>query len=61
MVPFYGQGMNSGFEDVSALSDILDKHLSKTSSPSSAEIGLALDGIVYLLYIANMMVRIFGN
>ncbi|CAH1995920.1 unnamed protein product [Acanthoscelides obtectus] len=26
MVPFYGQGMNSGFEDVSVLSELLDKN-----------------------------------
>ncbi len=27
MVPFYGQGMNCGFEDVSVLASILKKHL----------------------------------
>lgn len=26
MVPFFGQGMNAGFEDCSILSSILDKH-----------------------------------
>lgn len=26
MVPFYGQGMNAGFEDCSILSQILDQH-----------------------------------
>lgn len=28
MVPFYGQGMNSGLEDVRVLFSILDKHIS---------------------------------
>lgn len=32
MVPFYGQGMNSGLEDVRVLFSILDKHSSTTSS-----------------------------
>ena len=32
MVPFYGQGMNSGLEDVRVLFSILDKHTSTTSS-----------------------------
>lgn len=32
MVPFYGQGMNSGLEDVRALFSILDRHSSTTSS-----------------------------
>ena len=27
MVPFYGQGMNCAFEDVSVLDDLIDKHL----------------------------------
>lgn len=26
MVPFYGQGMNAGFEDCTILSQILDRH-----------------------------------
>lgn len=26
MVPFYGQGMNAGFEDCSILSELLNKH-----------------------------------
>jgi kynurenine 3-monooxygenase len=32
MVPFYGQGMNSGLEDVRVLFSILDKHSSTASS-----------------------------
>jgi kynurenine 3-monooxygenase len=32
MVPFYGQGMNSGLEDVRVLFSILDKHTSSTAS-----------------------------
>jgi kynurenine 3-monooxygenase len=38
MVPFYGQGMNAGLEDVRVLYSILDKHLSSTfsSNPSSS-------------------------
>ena len=38
MVPFYGQGMNAGLEDVRVLFDILDKHNiygSKTSDRAS--------------------------
>ncbi|RKO89768.1 hypothetical protein BDK51DRAFT_7204, partial [Blyttiomyces helicus] len=34
MVPFYGQGMNCGFEDVLILDEILTKHL---GPPSGAE------------------------
>jgi 2-polyprenyl-6-methoxyphenol hydroxylase-like FAD-dependent oxidoreductase len=48
MVPFYGQGMNSGFEDVSALSDILDKHLKSGKIPDNSEIAAALDGMSHI-------------
>jgi kynurenine 3-monooxygenase len=33
MVPFYGQGMNSGLEDVRVLFSILDKHVTSTTGP----------------------------
>jgi kynurenine 3-monooxygenase len=33
MVPFYGQGMNAGLEDVRVLFSILDKHVSPTAIP----------------------------
>ncbi|PQE09003.1 kynurenine 3-monooxygenase protein [Rutstroemia sp. NJR-2017a WRK4] len=36
MVPFYGQGMNAGLEDVRVLYSILDKHLSPSSKSSSS-------------------------
>lgn len=32
MVPFYGQGMNAGLEDVRVLFSILDKHISPSAS-----------------------------
>jgi kynurenine 3-monooxygenase len=35
MVPFYGQGMNAGLEDVRVLFTFLDKHISPTSSPQA--------------------------
>ena len=31
MVPFYGQGMNCGFEDVLVLEEIFQKHLGSSS------------------------------
>ncbi len=34
IVPFYGQGMNAGFEDVSVLSGLLDKYTLPPSAPS---------------------------
>ncbi|KAK3347539.1 hypothetical protein B0H65DRAFT_460718 [Neurospora tetraspora] len=37
MVPFYGQGMNAGLEDVRILFDILDKHDRMTNDDSSLE------------------------
>lgn len=36
MVPFYGQGMNAGLEDVRVLYDLLDKHLYQASDATSA-------------------------
>jgi len=36
MVPFYGQGMNAGLEDVRVLFDILDKHTHFTGSEPEA-------------------------
>lgn len=35
MVPFYGQGMNTGLEDVRVLFSILDKHISSETDPKS--------------------------
>ncbi len=42
MVPFYGQGMNCGFEDVLVLDDILQKYLGKVApaSPTTEYISL---------------------
>lgn len=42
MVPFYGQGMNCGFEDVLVLDEILQKHLGKVApaSPTTEYISL---------------------
>lgn len=37
MVPFYGQGMNAGLEDVRILFDILDKHDRMTNDDSTLE------------------------
>ena len=36
MVPFYGQGMNAGFEDVRVLFDVLDAHSSGSEPPDAA-------------------------
>lgn len=35
MVPFYGQGMNAGLEDVRILFELLDKHTDTTTTPIS--------------------------
>ena len=35
MVPFYGQGMNAGLEDVRVLFSIFDKHTSSSTDPES--------------------------
>ncbi len=32
MVPFYGQGMNTGFEDIRVLFEIMDKHTTKCTT-----------------------------
>ncbi|KAJ1921849.1 kynurenine 3-monooxygenase, mitochondrial precursor [Tieghemiomyces parasiticus] len=39
MVPFYGQGMNCGFEDVEVLAGILDRH---TALGAASNVGAAL-------------------
>lgn len=36
MVPFYGQGMNCGFEDVLVFDEIITKHLGDTKTPSTS-------------------------
>ncbi|KAI9838594.1 MAG: Kynurenine 3-monooxygenase [Sarea resinae] len=45
MVPFYGQGMNAGFESVNVLFDLLDKHMPPSpplsSSPPTSDITTA--------------------
>ncbi|KAJ3088142.1 hypothetical protein HK102_009468 [Quaeritorhiza haematococci] len=44
MVPFYGQGMNCGFEDLVVLNEILDKHLkTPTEKPSPDVMAAALE------------------
>lgn len=44
MVPFYGQGMNAGFEDVRILFSLIDKHATtERNDPSSHE----LDGATF--------------
>ncbi|KAI8808094.1 hypothetical protein BJ742DRAFT_678319 [Cladochytrium replicatum] len=43
MVPFYGQGMNCGFEDMIVLTDALDASISDTKNPTPAEVEKALD------------------
>jgi kynurenine 3-monooxygenase len=35
MVPFYGQGMNCGFEDCLVLNQVLDKHIGTKDSETS--------------------------
>ncbi|KAI9788018.1 MAG: kynurenine 3-monooxygenase, mitochondrial precursor [Candelina submexicana] len=37
MVPFYGQGMNAGLEDVRVLFEILDKHIRTDANPQDPE------------------------
>jgi kynurenine 3-monooxygenase len=41
MVPFYGQGMNAGFEDVHVLFSILDKYIPSSTSPASISLSRA--------------------
>ncbi|KAJ3116583.1 hypothetical protein HK100_001018 [Physocladia obscura] len=48
MVPFYGQGMNCGFEDCLVLDEILTKHIGargsvETMRPSAEKLALALE------------------
>ncbi|KAJ3271942.1 kynurenine 3-monooxygenase, mitochondrial precursor [Terramyces sp. JEL0728] len=42
MVPFYGQGMNCGFEDLLVLNDLFNRHVSSSRAPTEAEIGTIL-------------------
>lgn len=39
MVPFYGQGMNAGLEDVRVLFSILDKHANQESNAPDGSVG----------------------
>jgi kynurenine 3-monooxygenase len=41
MVPFYGQGMNCGLEDMLVFETILDKHIGEKTKPSSLKPDLA--------------------
>ncbi|KAJ3351658.1 hypothetical protein HDU91_006094 [Kappamyces sp. JEL0680] len=43
MVPFYGQGMNCGFEDVLILDEIWTKHSKGNSIPSASSVAAILD------------------
>lgn len=44
MVPFYGQGMNCGFEDTLVLEEILDKHIgSKNTATSKSPDAVAME------------------
>ncbi|KAI9322969.1 hypothetical protein DFJ73DRAFT_875330 [Zopfochytrium polystomum] len=48
MVPFYGQGMNCGFEDCQVLDEILEKHIGKAGTassthPTAESLGAALE------------------
>lgn len=55
MVPFYGQGMNAGFEDVQVLCHIIDKHNQnlKTAIPEFAESREADGEAIAALSMAN--------
>lgn len=44
MVPFYGQGMNCGFEDCLVLDELLDKHLDQSSPLNSVSV-TSLDSV----------------
>lgn len=39
MVPFYGQGMNCGFEDCLVLDELLDKYVGESTGTTSGDIG----------------------
>lgn len=41
MVPFYGQGMNAGLEDVRVLFQVLDKHIAEKAQVSGGKTGIA--------------------
>ena len=43
MVPFFGQGMNCGFEDIIVLNEIPDKHIGKTFTPNKTALENALN------------------
>lgn len=43
MVPFYGQGMNCGFEDCLVLDELLDEHISSAADVNRESIGRVLE------------------
>lgn len=47
MVPFYGQGMNAGLEDVRVLFSILDKHAARDSNNPAGDADPSADDAAY--------------
>lgn len=43
IVPFYGQGMNSGFEDCYVFNQVVNKYIATASSPDGSEEATAID------------------
>ncbi|UZJ57196.1 hypothetical protein CBS101457_006516 [Exobasidium rhododendri] len=60
MVPFYGQGLNCGLEDVRIMLELLDKHLQKGTDAHQG-IGSSTEGVATTLTASNASARTKRN